>query len=121
MLASLIPTLLALATPIQIGAQQTDSSLLTIARIYSTRDFAAETCGPSRWVDNGAGYTTLEPAAGGKGRDLIRYDTDRGTRQVMLQAHRMVPAGGAEPLVVEQYAWSADQSQVLIFTNSRPV
>ena len=117
----LLPTLLALATPIQVGAQQTDSSLLTIARIYGTRDFAAETFGPSRWVDNGAGYTTLEPAAGGKGQDLVRYDTERGTRQVMLPAHRMVPPDGAEPLVVEQYAWSADQSRVLVFTNSRPV
>jgi dipeptidyl-peptidase-4 len=117
----LLPILLIAATPSQAPAQEADSSLLSIAGIYGTRDFAVVTFGPSRWVDNGAAYTTLEPAAIGKGQDLVRYDTERGTRQVMLPASRLVPAGAADPLVVEQYTWSPDQRRVLIFTNSRPV
>ncbi|MGH7630662.1 MAG: S9 family peptidase [Gemmatimonadales bacterium] len=117
----LLPILLALAPPIHLAAQQTDSSLLSISRIYGSREFAAASFGPSRWVDNGAGYTTLEPHPGDKGRDIVRYDAARGTRQVMVPAARLVPEAAAEPLEVEEYAWAPDQHRLLVFTNSRPV
>ncbi len=121
--------LLAVAAPVpapaQAGdvaaAQATDSSLLSIARIYASREFAAQTFGRSRWVDNGAGYTTLEPGPGGKGRDLVRYDVARGTREVLVPAANLVPEGATDPLEVEEYAWSPGQARLLVFTNSRPV
>ncbi len=117
----LLPILLAFTSPIHIGAQQTDSSLLSIPRIYGSREFAAESFGPSRWVDNGAGYTTLEPSPDGKGRDIVRYHAARGTRQVLVPAARLVPEGAGEPVDVEEYTWSPDQRRLLVFTNSRPV
>jgi len=113
--------LLALVLPPTLDAQQPDSSLLTLGRIYASREFQGESFGPARWVDDGAGYTTLEPAAGGRGQDLVRYDTERGTRRVLVPAERFVPPGAPEPLEVEDYAWSPDQRRLLIFTNSRPV
>jgi dipeptidyl-peptidase-4 len=113
--------LLVVAVAGPVSAQTADSSLLTITRIYGTRDLATETFGPSRWVDNGAGYTTVEPAPEGKGQDLVRYDTERGTREVLVSAARLIPTRASEPLPVEDHAWSPDQTRVLIFTNSRPV
>jgi dipeptidyl-peptidase-4 len=102
-------------------AQQPDSTLLTLARVYASPEFVADGFGPSRWVDGGAGYTTLEPGAGGKGEDLVRYDVARGTREVMVPAARLVPPGAADPIEVEDYAWSPDDRYLLVFTNSRPV
>jgi dipeptidyl-peptidase-4 len=107
--------------PSRGAAQEADSTLLTLARIYASHEFQAESFGPSRWVDGGAGYTTLEPAAGGTGMDLVRYDTERGTREVLVPAGRLVPPGAKEPLEVEDYDWSPDQRGLLVFTNSRPV
>ncbi len=121
----LLLPLLAVAVPVaatsQVPAQQTDSSLLSIPRIYGSRELAAETFGPSRWVDNGGGYTTLEPGPDGKGQDIVRYDAERGARDVLVAARRLVPDGAAGPIEIEQYAWSPDQRRLLIFTNSRPV
>ncbi|HEX5385811.1 MAG TPA: hypothetical protein VFW66_03835, partial [Gemmatimonadales bacterium] len=106
--------------PASLSAQA-DSSLLTLKRIYASSEFETQRLGPTQWVDEGAGYTRLEPAPNGHGADLVRYDTEHGTRRVLVPASRLVPPGAAEPLEVEDYTWSPDGKQLLIFTNSRPV
>ncbi|HET7600441.1 MAG TPA: S9 family peptidase [Gemmatimonadales bacterium] len=103
------------------AAQQADSSLLTLARIYASHEFDTQGFGPARWVDGGAGYTTLEPAADGRGAEIVRYDTERGTRAVLVPAARLVPPGAPAPIEVEDYAWSPDQKRVLVFTNTQRV
>ncbi len=105
----------------QHAAVVADSSVLTLERIYSSREFAGESFGPAHWIENGRAYTTLEAAATGGGRDLVRYDTDGGGREVLVPAALLTPAGDTVALEVEDYAWSADYSRLLIFTNSRPV
>ncbi len=102
-------------------AQRPGSGQLTLSRIYASPEFRAASFGPSRWVDGGAGYTTLEPAPDGKGADLVRYDTEKGGREVLVPAARLIPSGAATPLEVEDYAWSPDGRFLLVFTNSRPV
>ena len=42
-------------------------------------------------------------------------------REVLVPAARLIPEGAARPLEIEEYAWSPDQSRLLVFTNSRPV
>jgi dipeptidyl-peptidase-4 len=111
--------LLAAAGP--AAAQQADSSLLTLGRIYGAPEFAPQPFGPSRWLDEGAAYTTLEPGAGGTGQDLVRYDVESGRREVMVRAAQLVPQGADAPLEVENYAWSPDGKLLLIFTNTQPV
>lgn len=110
--------LLALPAP----AQQHDASRLTLERIFSSRDFVTQGFGPARWVDNGAGYTTLEPAAASpEARDIVRYDTASGARRVLVAAARLIPQGQAKPLTIEDYLWSADARRLMIFTNSERV
>jgi dipeptidyl-peptidase-4 len=103
------------------AAQQTDPSLLTVHRIYGSPEFAAQPFGPTRWLGDGAAYTTVEPAADGKGQEIVRYDVERGTREVLIPARQLAPEGAAEPLAVEDYAWSPDGRMLLVFTNTRPV
>jgi dipeptidyl-peptidase-4 len=112
----------ALSAAAPAAAQQADSSLLTVSRIYGPpSDFTGESFGPARWLDGGAAYTTLEKADGGSGRDMVRYDVERGTRQVLIPAVRFVPAGDTAALAVEDYEWSPDATQLLVYTNSKPV
>jgi dipeptidyl-peptidase-4 len=106
------------------AAQQSEpsrASRLTVSAIFGTRDFQPEAFGPARWLGDGAAYTTLEPASGGKGQDLVRYDTERGTRAILVSAAELTPPGAGEPLEVEDYGWSADLRRLLVFTNSQPV
>src|SRR5438128_9502616 len=108
--------------PAQIPAAATEM----LRRLYASRDFASERFGPARWTENGAAYTTVEPSdavRGGEGgaSDIVRYETATGARSVSVSARRLIPAGDSLPLDIDDYTWSADGSQLLLFTNSRRV
>jgi dipeptidyl-peptidase-4 len=102
-------------------AQQADSTLLTNRRIYGTSEFKSEAFGPARWLGDGSAYTTLEEADNEGGQNLVRYDTERGAREVLVVARQLIPQGDSVPLRVEEYAWSPDRTMLLIFTNTQPV
>jgi dipeptidyl-peptidase-4 len=115
----LVTAVLALTTAaLPVSAQQGDPSLLTIRRIFASGEFASEPFGPTRWLEDGTAYTTLEPSGDGAGADLVRYDAEKGTREVMVTARQLVPSGENEPLEVEDYGWSPDGTMLLIFTNT---
>ncbi|HWO02060.1 MAG TPA: S9 family peptidase [Blastocatellia bacterium] len=103
-------------------AQQSDPSLLTLERLFSSEDFTAETFGQARWIDGGAGYTKLEASATNKDKkDIVRYETVSGKRSVLVGADRLVPPGQRAQLDIEDYSWAADGKKLLIFTNSKKV
>lgn len=110
---------LVLATPAL--AQQPDSTLLSVQRIYGTREFRTQSFGPARWLGDGSSYTTLEEAGSEPGQNLVRYDSERGGREVLVAARQFIPPGDTVPLQVEDYAWAPDLRSLLIFTNTRPV
>src|SRR5215471_4729397 len=103
----------------------------TITRIF-TGEFSERPSPPPRWFEGGQSYITTEPAAGGHGRDLVKYDTATGkNREVLITAAQLTPEGapaGAErsgktnePLQIAGLSWSKDNQRVLIFTNTRRV
>ena len=111
--------LLTLVAPVR--AQQADSSLLSVQRIYGTREFRSQSFGPARWLGDGSSYTTLEESEAEKGQNLVRYDSERGGREVLVAARQFIPQGDSVPLRVEEYSWSPDTRMLLIFTNTKPV
>lgn len=98
-----------------------DPSRLTLERIITADEFKTEGFGPARWLKDGSGYTTLEAAGDGRGRDLVRYDPATGRRDVLVAASRLRPSGSDEPIPIEDYAWSDDGGSLLISTNTRRV
>jgi dipeptidyl-peptidase 4 len=115
-----LAVLFLLAAP-AVSAQQADSSLLTLGRVYGSGEFATQPFGPSRWLGEGSSYTTLEAAEGGQGQDLVRYDVESGRREVLVTARELTPRGADGPLDIEDYAWSPDLRRLLVFTNTKPV
>ena len=95
-------------------------AVLTLDRIFAAREFAPESFGPARWLQGGASYTTLEPAIGG-GRDIVRYDTASGRREVIVPASRLVPPGESRPMAIADYIWSPDGARLMVFTNTARV
>jgi dipeptidyl-peptidase-4 len=77
------------------------------------------------WQNDGDAYTILEPAANGKGMDIVAYDTATGKRSILVPAAQLIPVGGdpakAAPLSIEEYSSSKDKKKLLIFTNSKKV
>jgi dipeptidyl-peptidase-4 len=90
-------------------------------RIFAGREFDSAPFGPIAWVDDGEAYTVLEPAKPSGGRDIVRYSTATGAREVLVGAARLAPPGAAKPLEIQRYEWSKDQNYLLIFTNSKRV
>src|SRR5256712_3497106 len=99
-----------------------DSSFLTVDRIFGSPEFRGGSFGPLAWLSDGVGYTTLEPQAGGKpGQDIVRYDAETGLKTILVPASRLKPPGDSTPLEIEAYTWSPDGRRLLIFTNSQQV
>jgi dipeptidyl-peptidase-4 len=100
----------------------TDSTLLTVDRIYASPEFRSGSFGPLAWLGDGTAYTTLERSTETRdGRDIVRYDAQTGARTILVPAARLTPAGASTPLEVEEYSWSDDGNRLLIFTNSQQV
>ena len=120
-LVQLVVSVLFIGPPTGVAAAQDDPSLLSIRRIYQSPEFASQPFGPSRWLGDGSAYTTVEPAEEGPGADLVRYDVERGGREVLVSARQLVPPGDSLPLEIEDYSWSPGETHLLVFTNSQPV
>ncbi len=118
---------LCLAAVLAVGASELRGQVPAAAtemlrRLYASRDFASERFGPARWIENGAAYTTVEPSEAVSGAsDIVRYETATGARTVFVSARRLISAGDSVALDIDDYGWSADGSQLLLFTNSRRV
>ncbi|RKY89917.1 S9 family peptidase [candidate division KSB1 bacterium] len=103
-------------------AQVKDRSLLTLERIFSSREFSPERFGPAKWFNNGNGYTTLEPTKfAPNGMDIVLYDNETGKRRILVSADKLIPAGKTSPLNISNYFWSSDGNRLLIFTNTKRV
>jgi len=112
---------LLLASAQQLPGQVPDTVRATVHRLFGTRDFAPERFGPARWIESGAGYTTVERSAAGHGMDIVRYETATGARSVYVAAREMTPAGDSVPLAFDDYSWSSGRARLLLFTNTRRV
>jgi dipeptidyl-peptidase 4 len=121
MRSALAPILGLLVVTGTVRAQRADSTLLTVQRIYGSAEFKSQTFGPARWLGDGSSFTTLEEADTAGGQNLVRYDSERGAREVLVVARQFIPQGDSVPLRVEDYSWSPDNRMLLIFTNTKPV
>lgn len=97
-----------------------DPALVTVERIYNTRDFRGEFFGPVRWLDDST-YTAVEPGPEGRGTQLVRIDAGTGARSVLVDVAALTPSGTTTPIEIEDYDWSADKSRLLVFTNTARV
>ena len=99
-----------------------DSSLLTIDRIFASREFRPEWQRTVRWIQNGEAYLTIEPSKEIPGAvELVRYESKTGKQSIFLPAGKLIPEGEEKPVYIESFSMSDDESKVLIFTNSSRV
>ncbi len=105
--------------PMQSGDS---SSQLTVERIFTAEEFQEELIGTITWSKLGAAYFTLKgPEAGSVGQALIRVDAASGGETVVVPPSAFIPPGESQPVTVDGFAFSADESKLLIYTNSQRV
>ena len=101
--------------------EKKDTSLLTVARIYSSKDFDSQGFS-AQWLEDGSGYLNLEESKETSGgRDIVLHDVPGDQSKILVPAARLVPPGESTPLKIDGYSLSEDRSLVLIFTNSKRV
>ena len=114
--------LLLFGVSVFVSAQTSDSSLLSIDRIFNSDDFEAQGVGGFRWLKSGDAYSKIEPSATVQGgTDLVSYDAATNKRTVLISAEKLIPKGETAPLPIQGYEWSTDNRQILIYTNSQKV
>jgi len=112
-------TIAIMLVSVSLEADEKDNSQLTLERIFKENEFSLNRFGPTRWLEDGSGYTTLEKSLDfPKARDIIKYDPSTSERSVLVNASQLVPQGEEQPLKIKDYKWSSDGKQLLIFTNS---
>ena len=98
-----------------------DPSLLTLERIFSKREFDPKTFS-GRWSKKGTSYIALEDSADVKGaQDIVATQVESGVREILVPARDFLPTLESAALKIESFSFSADQSKVLIYTNSKRV
>ena len=122
-----ITVLMALLGSVAVWAQQKPNAEEMLKKIFATGEFfgggrGMGGPGGGQWVDEGAGYIRMEPSEKvERGRDIVRYETATGKKEILVSASEFIPAGQKAPLAVERTSWSKDKKKVLIYTNSKRV
>jgi dipeptidyl-peptidase-4 len=99
-----------------------EASKLTLARIFTDKDFEEEKLGAIRWSKRTGHYFALEaPREGKLGKDLVKNDAATDEKIVLATAQALTPQGEKKPLSIDSYEFSADEAQVLLFTNTKKV
>lgn len=94
-----------------------DPSKVTLDRIYTTSDFNQERLTPVQWMDNGTEYVQIESNRYGK-QFIVKHLIENGSKETLLTPDLLTPRGADEPLYVEGFSFSIDESKMLLFTNS---
>ena len=100
---------------------QDNATILTLEDIYKNNIYRQDSYGPVRWMKDNKGYSTLEFNNQTGGRDIVRYNAKTGKRSVLVSSSQLIPEGKSKPLSIRDYIWSADNTKLLIFTNTRRV
>ncbi len=103
------------------SAQDKTLKSLSLDDLYKNNVFRQKGINEVRWMKDNKGYSALETNETIGGKDIVVYDIETGKREVLVSAQRLIPAGEKNPLNIYNYAWSDDNSKLLIFTNTRKV
>ncbi len=96
-----------------------NATLLTIDRIFHDKEFELNKKVPSKWLQDGESYTTVEPSESvANGFDIVRHDSETGAESILVSAKQLLPEGAEKPLEIKDYSWSDDGRFVLISTNT---
>ena len=107
---------LAAVCVVSVHAAETDS-ILTIDRIFHDKEFELDKKVPSKWLEGGASYTTVDSSESvADGFDIVRHDSATGEESILVNAKQLIPKGADKPLEIKDYSWSEDGQFVLIST-----
>ncbi|HEU5261325.1 MAG TPA: S9 family peptidase [Gemmatimonadales bacterium] len=114
------PRAFALSLVVFLGARlAAQAPVLTVHTIWGTREFASDVVSLT-WMKDGTAYTTTDVDPSGN-TDLYRVDAVSGKKELLVRGADLVPPGAQKAIAIEEYAFSAGGTKLLIFTNTARV
>ena len=111
--------LLMVCTPSLVA--QAPKADLSLEDLYKNNSYPTRYYRSVRWLEDSRYYTTLETNRERGCSEIIRYHAKSGERVILVGADQLVPLDGTLPLELADYQWSADNTKLLLFTNTRRV
>ena len=103
-----------------VGNSNAQTKKLTLEDIYTKGLYGSKGIGALRWMKDNKSYSTVKYKEGG-GSYIARYEVESGTNSILINSSQLIPVPGGKPLTIEDYEWSADNSKLLVFTNTQKV
>ncbi|HEX8298471.1 MAG TPA: S9 family peptidase [Rubricoccaceae bacterium] len=103
------------------AATQPAASRLTLEKLFASPDFFGTAFEGGRWADAGAVLRSLDTDEATGTTSLVELDLTTDRRRTLLDGARLVRPDGEGVLTVEDYAYSADGTKALLFTDSERV
>lgn len=83
--------------------------LLSVERIFHDNEFELNEPVSSKWLADGASYTTIEKSVSTPdGFDIVQHNSATGKETILVAASRLVPDKANTPLEIKDYSWSDD-------------
>lgn len=111
-------TAVALPLPLLLHGQGTDSSRITVERIFASADFRGGAIPLPAWSRTGSAYVEARPTKDG-GTELVRVDIATGRETVLARAEQLAAQG--KQLQVEDLTLSGDERLAVLFHDSQQV
>ena len=108
-------------------ADQKDHDMLSVERLFSTKEFDSQDLGIVLWSKKSASYITLseheeaEPQGKTKIVEVVSVDIASGKRSVVVSASLLIPPGHNKQLPIASLQLSRDEDKILIYTNNKRV
>lgn len=106
----------------QLVAADAATEKLTLDRILNSKDFDEQRVGSFQWSRLSNSYFSFEkenPEA--KLVSLMRINIETGAKEVIIAGNLLIPPGSEQPLAVQRFQFTQDESKLLIYTNSQKV
>ncbi len=98
----------------------TQKEQLTLEGLFAKGEFESAAPPNMIWSRRSSTYFKWDKTSDGK-MDLVRYDPASGPQAVVVPGRMLIPSGMSEPLKVQAFEFSSDESRLLIYTNSQRV
>jgi dipeptidyl-peptidase-4 len=101
------------------GAQ--DAERLTLDKLFASSEFAGERFQGGRWAETGPRLLYVESDADAGTSSVVELDLQSDGRRVLIDGAVLAKPDGPGLVQIEDYAYSADGSKALLYTDSERV
>ena len=110
-----------LAAPREGQAQTPDTTALTLQAIHASDTFQPASFRGGRWAEEGPVITYIEPAEDSDATHLMSYNLETDERTRLIDGTNLYAEDVDRLIAIEGYQYTADESKVLIYTDSERV